>query len=282
VTRTPERVTVSAMGGTWHAETVGSLLSLASWSGEVASVHARAVNVHRPDGLVVSLLAGSEAMSDLGLVVPDLFDPDGARLNNPLGRPVAARRGLLYIDGCGTVESGGAARWTGKVQPGVAGSGRGPASPGFAAILARHGRPGGVVGLADPRRESPWSAAARRCLQREPPDLAALVGLGPGMTPSGDDFLAGALFALRLGWGRLPVGLTPARLRRAVAVALPGTTPAGRTLLWLALRGRFPAPLLALASAEDVRAAAAAVCGYGETSGTDMLVGCWWACRQAP
>ncbi len=247
----------------------------------MASVHGRAVNILRPDGLVVSLLGSSDAMTDLGIVVPGLF---AGPLQGLQGRSIAALGRRIAIDGLGGIALGGAATWSGKVR---SGAGRGGTPSAIAAALAdtlaRHGTPGGVLALAVPSRESTWSTAARRCLEADPFDAAALVGLGPGMTPAGDDFLAGVLFAMRLGWARLPRGQSPARLRRAVAEALPRTTPAGRTLLVLALRGRFAAPLLELAMSagfDVVGEAARALCALGETSGTDTLVGCWWACTR--
>ena len=265
----------------WPAESIGSLLGTRQWSGSVASVHVRALNILRPDGLVVSLLGSSDAMTDLGIVVPGLF---AGPLQGLQGRSVSALGRRIVIEGLGSIALRGAATWSGRVR---LGAGRGGTSSALAAALAgtlaRHGHPGGVLALAVPSRESTWSTAARRCLEADPSNPAALVGLGPGMTPSGDDFLAGVLFALQLGWARPPRGQSPARLRRAVAAALPSTTPAGRTLLVLALRGRFAAPLLELATSagsDEVDKAARVLCALGETSGTDTLVGCWWACMR--
>jgi hypothetical protein len=89
-----------------------------------------------------------------------------------------------------------------------------------------------------------------------------------GFTPSGDDFLAGALLghalAARLtAVGDAQAGGTAAERARAQRVAeespapdprdeavhhaLARTTPGGCTLLWLALHGRFPSYLLELA-----------------------------------
>lgn len=63
--------------------------------------------------------------------------------------------------------------------------------------------------------------------------VRALVGLGPGSTPSGDDALCGAALALRcLGHGR-----RLARLRRAVSPLLHRTSPFSASLLAAALDG---------------------------------------------
>lgn len=63
--------------------------------------------------------------------------------------------------------------------------------------------------------------------------VACLVGLGPGLTPSGDDFLAGfLLLAHRSGWG------TAAPLREAIRSLPQGrTTPVSESLLHWATEG---------------------------------------------
>lgn len=64
-------------------------------------------------------------------------------------------------------------------------------------------------GLMDPAGGSPATTRARGALaalgawiasdRSEPPDeIAALIGLGPGLTPAGDDALGGAMIALRV------------------------------------------------------------------------------------
>ncbi len=106
----------------------------------------------------------------------------------------------------------------------------------------------------------------------------ALVGLGQGLTPSGDDALTGALL----------VATTPGSpLARAVAPLTP-PDPWGRTsriaaeMLDHAGRGRFRASLLALADAlatgADATPPARAVAAIGSSSGTDLLSGVRAAC----
>ncbi len=114
---------------------------------------------------------------------------------------------------------------------------------------------------------------------------AGLVGLGAGLTPTGDDFLCGFLAALRatsragdvvrrftLAWGR--------RLRKR----LPATTTVGATYLEGAIAGAFAGEVHALAAAlarGDAGAPAAldALCALGHSSGADtatgLLFGLW-------
>ena len=131
------------------------------------------------------------------------------------------------------------------------------------------------------RRRS--SRTSRRAALR---GLSHLVGLGIGLTPSGDDFLAGALLGERIAL--LAGSGTPTLLidRKEIAGALAGTSAAGAALLRLALHDSFPAYLLDLAravvAAGELPAVLAAVrhaASHGETSGSDACTGLWWYLR---
>jgi len=122
---------------------------------------------------------------------------------------------------------------------------------------------------------TPYSGAIR--------GLSGVVGLGIGLTPSGDDFLAGALLGERIvlvaGGGRPPLFID----RDEIAGALSDTSAAGATLLRLALHDSFPAYLLDLArsvvAARELPAVLAAVrhaTSHGATSGSDACTGLWW------
>jgi hypothetical protein len=107
------------------------------------------------------------------------------------------------------------------------------------------------------------------------PAVAALVGAGLGLTPSGDDALCGVLLGLRLA-GR------PA-LRRAlwaaVAPRLGSTTSLSAALLTESAEGYAVPPVgrlveaLAAGDHAGVRAATVQVRAIGHTSGADLLGG---------
>jgi hypothetical protein len=113
---------------------------------------------------------------------------------------------------------------------------------------------------------------------------AALVGLGQGLTPSGDDLLVGCLAWL----ARRP----EARGRRdgladALRPRLAATTPVSRHYLLEALAGRFSEPLVLLADAIDalrpavpVERAAEAALATGASSGADGIAGLLAAARS--
>jgi hypothetical protein len=106
-----------------------------------------------------------------------------------------------------------------------------------------------------------------------PAALAALIGLGPGLTPSGDDFLGGALIALR-AFGQPAVAEILASWLRPL---LDRTHPVSAAHLAAACEGvgseALHACIHAMASSEDPRAAIDRVAAIGHTSGWDALAG---------
>lgn len=115
------------------------------------------------------------------------------------------------------------------------------------------------------------------------PDAAALTGLGPGLTPTGDDLLVGlAAMARRLAAG----GLVERQAAIAFSTSLAGlpeaeTTPAAHLLLQNASQGRFPAVLASVvemlgnphAATDSLRAATGRLAATGAHSGADLLAG---------
>jgi hypothetical protein len=114
-------------------------------------------------------------------------------------------------------------------------------------------------------------------------ELAARVGgRGPGLTPSGDDVLAGVLVVARLLWG-------PAAGPRLDAVAAGVvTTEIARAFLAWAARGQCIAPvhdwLAAVASGrpEELAAAQRSLVAVGASSGAHLAAGLALAVSQLP
>jgi hypothetical protein len=125
------------------------------------------------------------------------------------------------------------------------------------------------------------AAASRRDAASVARAAAALAGLGPGLTPSGDDFLAGFAAAWTLGAAGL--GRDGAARRRVTAAvgsgARAGASPLGRAWLAHALRGELPEPMTCFAEtllgagARALAPAARDVLAVGASSGTDWIVG---------
>jgi hypothetical protein len=107
-----------------------------------------------------------------------------------------------------------------------------------------------------------------------PPSLGALIGLGPGLTPSGDDFLGGALVALH-AFGKMD----PAKALGdwLLPLCANATHPVSVAHLAAAARGEggeaLHACLCALAEGRDANDALDAIAAVGHTSGWDALAG---------
>ena len=113
-----------------------------------------------------------------------------------------------------------------------------------------------------------------------PPEKAeVLIGLGPGLTPSGDDFIGGAMVALRaLGWGALADRLA----EWALPLAEKRTGRISRAHLACAAEGEGAEALheaiRAMGSSEEFSDGKLSGCvdaldAIGHTSGWDALAG---------
>ncbi|HUS17908.1 MAG TPA: DUF2877 domain-containing protein [Chloroflexia bacterium] len=110
--------------------------------------------------------------------------------------------------------------------------------------------------------------------------LTGLLGLGPGLTPSGDDVVAGLMAMLVWRGTTADEGIAVAPLVAAVrAEALERTNHISARLLWHAGDGCLYAPAMALGHAllagrpDAVPPAAARLLTIGATSGADMALG---------
>jgi uncharacterized protein DUF2877 len=230
-----------------------------SGPGTVEAVYRRAAYLRLPGGIV-------------GVVAPDVpLGPlwiQGHLTMGTLrpGDPATAGDGWLDVAGS-RVPTGEAPTWRGSLPDRA----RLGAVLLFALDVIAAGPPSALL-------DDPWRPALRRAeaaLGRA--DLAgtaaALGGLGPGLTPAGDDALAGILLARRALAG---ANAEPELL--AVARSVNTTELSGALLAWAA-RGQAVEPvhgLLGALAAGDRPAAAAAVervAALGASSGADLLLG---------
>lgn len=145
-----------------------------------------------------------------------------------------------------------------------------------------------VVPPASGGPEGVAALAAWLCARVDAPDLhprtaaARLLGRGPGLTPEGDDVLAGAAVGLRaLGPA---AGLAPQRIEDLVAALCPADAPArtgalSATLLGLAAAGAAPEPVHRLIGAGDRAAALADLARLGASTGRAIAAGIAFAAR---
>jgi hypothetical protein len=153
------------------------------------------------------------------------------------------------------------------------------ASSALAAVRAVLGA--ATASGADPGpdgRASSGLAEAARDYDASVAVAARLLGSGPGLTPSGDDMLAGFLA------GAEAFGLDAAALRRAIADLAPArTTALSAALLWHAARGECIDELAAVAAAltgqrpgagpEEPGRAVRRLLAVGHTSGAALTLG---------
>jgi hypothetical protein len=132
------------------------------------------------------------------------------------------------------------------------------------------------IGIESERLLALWHAgehAEEHVANRTAEDAAAgLIGRGPGLTPSGDDVLAGYLIGARA------FGIVADATRRAVVTCAPkATTALSCQLLLHAAQGEAIGPLAALVGAllgqRPLGSALDAVLGIGHTSGTALAAG---------
>lgn len=129
-----------------------------------------------------------------------------------------------------------------------------------------------------PARDQLPAAALEALAAGDPDAVASLLGRGDGLTPVGDDVVAGWLVAAR-GAGRPRDAVADAVRRSAHR-----TTALSATLLLEAVEGgcipEFRSLLLALATGRDVPAAVDRLLAVGHTSGAGMLLGTTLALRS--
>jgi hypothetical protein len=141
--------------------------------------------------------------------------------------------------------------------------------------------PAALIRLASVPARLLGEAAIRGDAESVAGAAAGLAGLGPGLTPSGDDLLAGFAAAWTLIGESL--GLDGAGGREVasalVSGARAGASAVGRAWLGHAVRGELAEPLRRFADAlfavdaRDLEPALRAVLGVGASSGTDWAVG---------
>lgn len=205
------------------------------------------------------------------------------------------RNGILELGGHWEIDLRRARVWDPRLVP-IADVVRDPggveqvtkALAGITAILDAEAPQGGLArpGVRPPRAEHAMAQLAG-ALRAEDADRAAalarqaaeaLAGLGAGLTPSGDDVLAGAMIALAL----LAPARAPLLAGEIVAAARGRTTRISQAYLetagagdageaWHGLAAVLRAPQHA--GVADLGDAVRQIMAFGETSGSDMLAG---------
>jgi hypothetical protein len=258
------------------------------FNGVIHSVFDQACNIRVDDGRLLALL------------VPCLSNvPHGARIAAPagfgfmrhlrVGERVGCRADVLRMAGL-SIDLGTAETW----QAEVAAAGVDPRAPevarawrtGWRMLRESRTREGdeevALLSRAVHRRGLRLARATRHLRVHEAARaIEALIGCGPGLTPSGDDVIVGFLAGL---WSA--ASDDPARhalrsaLCAAVAAAAHGTGDISRVYLAQATRGRFAEPLATLAArigagapVGEIERLSAAALRVGHSSGGAGVLG---------
>lgn len=288
-----------------NSRSVGSLVPQPQWEGTIVSIYSKAFNLRLSEGVLVGFVAHDRQMSPFSILAPELFNDDGSMPYGIVRGEVARAAGSTIAVGPHVIDLSTASTWSGEL----------PSSIGWTmsdvrvclrmieGALSVAGASDGLLEVVlQTERPTIFGKRAREIVstvEREDRagrvvvhGLSALVGLGIGFTPSGDDFLSGAFLAQALT-GSAGGSLETTEIR----AALSKTNDGGRTLLTGVLEHQFPDYLLRLGEAlvnadrissgdleqaqERVTAAVREAVSHGETSGTDAVTGVAWYLREA-
>jgi hypothetical protein len=254
-----------------------------SFDGTVHSVFARAVNLAVGDRLT-ALVAAELGNFPRAYLVDAAPDFDFARHLAP-GDPVACRGGILRVAGRElSVDLAHAAPWrAGLGQLAIDKSDRAIARTleTVARRLAAHDHGVAFSRLAADRIAALAHATSRLDVDGASEGATRLIGFGPGLTPSGDDYLVGFLAGL---WSVASADAAFHAFRlsfaRRIVEAARGTNEISQVFLEAAAEGEVSERLATLAAAiaraePDAQLAAAcdAALDVGASSGADGVAG---------
>ncbi len=265
---------------------------------QVHSVFLRACNIETESGELVTVLAPGSGNLPHGIRCASPIAPLCARLRQ--GQTAALEGATLRVSAADfVVDLSCAAVWNGTVPallPGVRGAEPLGAFRELCETLREQAPDQGIAPALFSSR-SPRCTLARALVTRlaqtlpllaratEAADagavvstLGALVGLGAGLTPAGDDFIVGYLAAL---WSRSHRESGVAALLRALVAPVGRlslhTNAISRQMLLDALRGHFAERLTevvrCVCSSGDVAGASLRALQVGHSSGADILCG---------
>ena len=243
---------------------IGSGFDHRRFDGTVQSVFARALNIQLEGDRLVALVASD--LPNAPATIRAKFDGvEMSQIAVP-GDVVACRAGLLRLGSGAAIDLRSARRWKPEAPSGRPNREAWRALYRFAAAVPAFGELTGWLGLemcgnpgrfAD--RPGSWLTAT----------LEPLAGRGPGLTPAGDDFIAG--LAVALYWSG-----NAALLAQPLTGWATHTTDVSRWLLLDSISGRINAPICEAAAflhGEPPGCRPDAALKLGHTSGPAMILG---------
>lgn len=259
-------------------------------AGTVHSVYRKTINLLF-SGHLLSLQAANSPLSPLSLIT-DQTEAQMQALPAAAGQPVSASDGQIVIHCDGSpveISCLRAAQYDPVLRGKLVPSQRGTLSDAIQTVLSESDRSGfRLIVRRDPSvRDSLVLSAAARSLhqawtqycaeqyEQSAVSLCRVIGLGIGLTPSGDDFLCGVFAGLRL-LGREQETFFHA-LHRQAASQLDRTNEISAAFLACALRGQFSQAVCSLSSVPSSEQILRSFSAIGHSSGVDTLCGILYA-----
>lgn len=234
-------------------------------SARVLHVFERSVNLVSAQGEVLSIVDPSIGPGPFNLVLSQTVD---FQRTVPADTEVSVRAAGLKV---------------GKLEIRLAGAETWNPVPDWGALASSAPPRRWLALLDEERRVGRVQPAIRYDPPPDPGDEAALMGyagalagLGPGLTPSGDDVLMGLMHAYFV---RFPEGVARERSAVIARIAVPRTTSLSGAWLYAAAEGEAGVLWHRLVDAAaagndpELRAAVRAILAVGHTSGADALSG---------
>jgi Protein of unknown function (DUF2877) len=270
------------------------------WTGEVMAVHPHSVYITDEDDAIYAIVRQPLGNGPLNLVIP--AEPSHMFAGLALGTSLASTGAMLGIGEGITIGLDGAMVWESRARAALAADGAlldrglavlcrelstGAPAESLARLLPHlddEELPESLERIAHfPRSHALIGGLAESLAQRDRRRLkvvtSSLAGLGPGLTPAGDDFIGGVLLALAIVRAQRGDPALDDVAHLLVETAAPRTHDISAAYLRAAHEGQvnesWDPLLVALAAgdAERISAAAAPVLTTGHTSGADMLAG---------
>jgi hypothetical protein len=255
---------VTAKPGRWRALSLGPGIDPMHFHGTVHSVFGRALNIELDSGRLAALVA-PEMPNAPATIRADLGGGGFHAIARP-GDVAACRAGILRFAGGSAIDLRAARIWHPRRPSGRPNRAAWQGLYKLAIAAPQYSALGAWPGLETCENPHRFAGLAGDELITT---LAPLIGLGPGLTPAGDDFTAGLAAALCWSGGR-----------SILAPHLPGwaarTTLVSRWLLLDSLSGQVSEPVCDLAQALHGNLAAPApqaVLKLGHTSGLALALG---------
>ncbi len=241
---------------------------------KILSIHEGVINLFDEESkLIISLIKNKKHMTGLSLLVPDLF-----QIHEDFPEPGFS----ISLEGLG-INYSNAQKWTGYVPPNL--NNIDSIKKNEVLVLKTQIDSGdSFLSLLTKSSFTPFQLKAEKILTNQVKvenkmmrGLENMVGLGQGLTPSGDDFITGALLA------EACTGNSDSIQKKTIESKLEKTTYPGKTLLTLALMGSFPEYLLTFLNERssafkknDILLVINKASDHGSTSGKDSLAGFYW------